>query len=92
MLEVIGAGKPDYNGQDWADVWENSAEYKGLMEDINKIVESRAGNTTDQRNTNDNKEFAMPLWTQVVATTKRAFIAYWRTPEYALVSISQTLD
>jgi ATP-binding cassette, subfamily G (WHITE), member 2, SNQ2 len=91
MLEVIGAGNPDYNGQDWADVWENSIEYKGLMEDINKIIESRAGNT-DKSNKNDDKEFAMPLSTQVVATTKRAFIAYWRTPEYALASTSQALD
>lgn len=85
MLEVIGAGNPDYSGQDWADVWEKSTEYKGLMDDINQIVESRADNT-DQRNKNDEKEFAMPLWTQILATTKRAFIAYWRTPEYALVS------
>ena len=91
MLEVIGAGNPDYSGQDWADVWENSTKYKELMEDINRIVETRAVNT-HQGNKNDDKEFAMPLWTQIMATTRRAFIAYWRTPEYALVSIPGVIE
>lgn len=89
MLEVIGAGNPDYSGQDWGDTWANSTEYKELMEEINQIIDSRRGekDQKDQKNKTDDKEFAMPLWVQIMATTKRTFIAYWRTPEYALVRI-----
>lgn len=85
MLEVIGAGNPDYRGPDWADIWANSPEQKALTEEINQIVSSRRNSQLDRR-TDDDKEFAMPLWTQIVAVTKRSFVAYWRTPNYTLVS------
>ncbi|OKO98316.1 Brefeldin A resistance protein [Penicillium subrubescens] len=83
VLEVIGAGNPDYEGQDWSDVWENSSESKQLSEDLENIISSRR----DQRQdgvTKDDREFAMPLYVQIVAVTKRAFVAYWRLPDYVL--------
>ncbi|KAL2012125.1 hypothetical protein VTN00DRAFT_4843 [Thermoascus crustaceus] len=83
MLEVIGAGNPDYRGPDWADIWANSPEHKALAEEINNIVSSRRNAQLDRR-TDDDREFAMPLWTQIVAVTKRSFVAYWRTPNYTL--------
>lgn len=84
MLEVIGAGNPDYSGKDWADVWANSPESKQRSEEIDQIINSRC-TEKDQGSRNDDREFAMPLGTQIVITTKRAFIAYWRTPEYMIV-------
>ncbi|KAL3456754.1 ABC-2 type transporter-domain-containing protein [Aspergillus heterothallicus] len=81
MLEVIGAGNPEYKGQDWGDVWAESQECKALSDEIKKLTESRRGNE-QERNKDDDREYAMPIWTQVVAVTKRSFIAYWRTPEY----------
>jgi hypothetical protein len=85
MLEVIGAGNPDYDGQDWGDVWENSTESKQLSEDLESIISSRRDQRQDEV-TKDDREFAMPLYVQIVAVTKRAFVAYWRLPDYVLVS------
>jgi len=84
MLEVIGAGNPDYKGQDWGDVWANSPESKKLSEELENIISSRR-NIQDDEKTTDNREYAMPLYTQIVAVTKRAFVAYWRLPDYILV-------
>lgn len=85
MLEVIGAGNPEYRGQDWGDVWANSQNCKQLSDEISHTIESRRSNEKE-RNKDDDREYAMPIWTQVVAVTKRSFVAYWRTPEYNIVS------
>ena len=85
MLEVIGAGNPEYKGQDWGDVWESSSEAKQLSEEIEQIISSRR-NKEDNKNTRDDREYAMPRYVQILAVTKRAFVAYWRSPEYILVS------
>ncbi|KAJ6188460.1 hypothetical protein N7519_003368 [Penicillium mononematosum] len=83
MLEVIGAGNPDYKGQDWGNVWANSPESERLSEELEGIIASRQNAGSDGK-TNDHREYAMPLYVQVAAVTKRAFVAYWRTPEYIL--------
>ncbi|KAJ5506588.1 CDR ABC transporter [Penicillium expansum] len=83
MLEVIGAGNPDYKGQDWGNVWANSPESKQLSEDLEGIIASRRNSQSDEK-TKDGREYAMPLYVQVVAVTKRAFVAYWRSPDYIL--------
>ena len=85
MLEVIGAGNPEYKGQDWGDVWVNSSESKTMSEDLEKIITSRR-DMEDHGETKDDREYAMPLYVQIVAVTKRAFVAYWRLPDYILVS------
>ncbi|KAF7719647.1 ABC-2 type transporter / CDR ABC transporter family protein [Penicillium ucsense] len=81
MLEVIGAGNPDYKGQDWGDVWENSTEAKKLSEELEQTVSSRRSQRQGDI-MKDDREFATPLHTQVYVVTKRAFVAYWRSPEY----------
>jgi hypothetical protein len=86
MLEVIGAGNPDYKGQDWGEVWANSSESKRLSEEIEGIISSRRDEQSDEA-TRDDREYAMPLYVQISAVTKRAFVAYWRMPDYILVSI-----
>lgn len=87
MLEVIGAGNPDYKGQDWGDVWASSPESKRLSEELENIISTRR-NMRENEETRDDREFAMPLYVQIVAVTKRAFVAYWRLPDYILASIS----
>lgn len=84
MLEVIGAGNPDYKGQDWGDVWANSPESKQLSDDLEKVITSRRSMQDDEK-TRDDREYAMPLYVQIVAVTKRAFVAYWRLPDYIMV-------
>ncbi|KAJ5216103.1 uncharacterized protein N7498_002510 [Penicillium cinerascens] len=83
MLEVIGAGNPDYKGQDWGDVWTNSLEFKKFTEELENIINSRRDMQADDK-IKDDREYAMPLYTQIVAVTKRAFVAYWRLPDYIL--------
>lgn len=87
MLEVIGAGDPEYKGPDWADIWANSPEHQSRVHEIEQIVSSSHGEKSAEKPRGDRK-FAMPVWVQVYATTKRSFIAYWRTPNYALVRAS----
>ena len=90
MLEVIGAGNPDYKGQDWGDVWANSPESKKLTEEVENIISSRRDMQNDER-TRDDREYAMPLYVQIVTVTKRAFVAYWRLPDYVLVRMPYPL-
>ncbi|KAI1938355.1 ATP-binding cassette transporter snq2 [Ophidiomyces ophidiicola] len=82
MLDVIGAGNPEYKGPDWADIWANSPEHKATTEEIERLIKSRQ----DEKHTNmpDGKEFAASQRTQIIATAKRSFIAYWRTPQYTI--------
>lgn len=81
MLEAIGAGNPDYHGQDWGDVWVSSPEHEEESAEIQSMIEGRR-TAARNANTDDDREFAMPLSTQVVAVVKRSFLSYWRTPEY----------
>ncbi|PYH78160.1 ABC transporter [Aspergillus uvarum CBS 121591] len=83
MLDAIGAGNPEYKGQDWGDVWANSEEHRQLSETIESITRERRDKAEGER-IDDDREFAMPVWVQIVAVTKRSFIAYWRTPQYVL--------
>lgn len=83
MLEAIGAGNPDYKGQDWGDVWANSAEHAQRTAEIHSMISERR-NAPTTRATDDDREYAMPLGTQVYSVVKRYFTAYWRTPEYVV--------
>ncbi|THC99137.1 hypothetical protein EYZ11_001388 [Aspergillus tanneri] len=82
MLEVIGGGNPDYKGQDWAEVWARSPQAKARSEEIDQLIESRRGKE-ESESKDDTREYAMPIWAQILAVTKRSFTAYWRTPEYS---------
>lgn len=84
MLEVIGAGDPDYHGQDWADMWASSPESKQLQADIENIVSSRQSIRNEK--IHDDREYAMPLWTQITKVTERSFVSYWRSRDYIMVS------
>lgn len=46
------------------------------------ITERRNAPTTSK--TDDSREYAMPLGTQVYAVVKRSFVSYWRTPDYMI--------
>ena len=82
MLEVIGAGNPDYNGKDWGDVWAASAESFDRGQEIQALVDARF--VRADPTLVDDREFAMPLSTQVRAVVHRCFTSYWRTPEYII--------
>ncbi|XXG97717.1 Flocculation suppression protein [Hypoxylon texense] len=83
MLEVIGAGNPDYHGQDWGDTWQQSKNIQEQTKEMGQMIESRR-HVEHSKNIQDDREYAMPLWTQTSAVVKRSFVAYWRTPNYIL--------
>ncbi|KAF2396877.1 ABC drug exporter AtrF [Trichodelitschia bisporula] len=83
MLDVIGAGNPDYKGKDWGEVWSNSEENAALTEEIYHIVKSRH-DASAADHTKDDREYAMPLSTQVLAVVHRSFTAMWRSPKYVI--------
>ncbi|KAI9835912.1 MAG: hypothetical protein M1819_001810 [Sarea resinae] len=83
MLEVIGAGNPDYHGQDWADVWASSPEMADRTKEIQQMVKDRR-EVPASGSLKDDREYAMPVGTQIVTVVKRSFIAYWRTPPYMI--------
>ena len=83
MLEVIGAGDPNYKGKDWGDVWANSSNHSDRTREISDMISQRQ--TVELSKTlKDDREYAMPLATQTMTVTRRAFIAYWRTPSYII--------
>ena len=81
MLEVIGAGDPNYNGKDWGDVWANSEDHTTRTQEIQDMIDRRK-QVELSKTLKDDREYAMPLSTQTMAVTRRAFVSYWRTPEY----------
>ncbi|KAF2274688.1 ABC drug exporter AtrF [Westerdykella ornata] len=80
MLEAIGAGDPNYRGPDWGDIWATSEENKRLSEEIQGIIRDRRDASGSE--TRDDREYAMPLSTQLVTVIHRSFVAMWRDPVY----------
>ena len=76
MLEVIGAGDPNYKGKDWGDVWEQSKNYESRSDELAEMIERRK-DIEHSKNVRDDREYAMPLLTQTRAVVKRSFVAYW---------------
>jgi len=81
MLEAIRAGDPNYKDADWGDIWENSKDSQDQLKEIQNLIKERRKATTNQT-IKDNREYAMPLSTQIVAVVKRCFTSYWRALEY----------
>ena len=88
MLEVIGAGDPDYKGKDWGDVWADSEEKQARTLEIQSVVKERRSSAGSEKSLVDDREYAMPLSTQIVAVVRRSFISYWRSPDYIIGKFS----
>ncbi|CCG82129.1 putative ABC transporter [Taphrina deformans PYCC 5710] len=85
ILDVVGAGGgigAAKAKQDWPKIWNESEESKKVHKEIQRIRDERGG--TQNKFERDTREFAMPMSAQIMAVTKRIFIAYWRTPQYAM--------
>ena len=54
MLEAIGAGNPDYKGQDWGDVWASSSEHADRSREIEELLGERRNLSTNAK-TDDNR-------------------------------------
>lgn len=81
MLEAIGAGDPSYHGQDWADVWASSADHEERSKEIQHMIDTRQ-RVEPSQSLKDDREYAAPLSLQTTLVVKRAFVSYWRSPNY----------
>lgn len=85
ILDVIGAGGgigAAKAKQDWPQLWRDSEQAHKVLEEIDRIKSDRG----DKQNKfeHDTRKYAMPLSAQISAVTRRIFISYWRTPQYAI--------
>ncbi|KAF6844228.1 ABC transporter [Colletotrichum musicola] len=83
MLEAIGAGDPNYQGEDWGDIWLRSKNFQARSKEIDEMLAKRR-DVEPSKSLKDDREYAMPLSTQTLAVVKRSFVAYWRTPNYII--------
>ncbi|KAJ5975960.1 hypothetical protein N7481_009667 [Penicillium waksmanii] len=87
MLEIIGAGASGKATKDWALVWNESQQAKGIQTEIDRIHDERAsaaGSTSDEAQVG---EYAMPFATQLWYVTYRSFQGFWREPSYVWAKI-----
>ena len=83
MLEAIGAGDPTYKGKDWGDVWASSPEHEERSKEIQSMISARR-DAPLSGSLKDDREYAMPLSTQISAVVHRSFVHYWRDPDYMI--------
>jgi ABC-type multidrug transport system permease subunit/ABC-type multidrug transport system ATPase subunit len=81
MLEVIGAGDPNYQGKDWGDVWAQSKQHDERAHEIAQMIEERK-KVEPSQSLKDNREYAAPLSVQTRAVVERSFVSFWRSPNY----------
>lgn len=79
MMDIIGAGPSGKSNKDWTAIWNDSKERKSIMSELETLHSTLKDKPTNSVSTG---EFAVPMSTQVLETTKRVFQQYWRTPSY----------
>ncbi|RKK74598.1 ABC transporter CDR4 [Fusarium oxysporum] len=94
MLEVIGAAPGAITEIDWPDIWQNSAEYQLVQQELGKLASS-ASFEQPSTDTHVYEEFAASSLEQHRQVTKRVFEQYWRSPGYiyakALLAVGVSL-
>lgn len=87
MLDAIGAGQsPRIGDKDWGAIWNDSAEFENVKEEIVRLKTERVRETESQT-VAPAKEFATPLWHQIVTVNKRQQKAFWRQPNYGFTRL-----
>lgn len=82
MLEVIGAAPGSHSDKDWHSIWRNSAEYREVCNELDRLAEERPKMTKPIEDKDSFRPFAAPMGSQLLEVTHRVFSQYWRTPSY----------
>jgi ABC-type multidrug transport system ATPase subunit/ABC-type multidrug transport system permease subunit len=91
MLEVIGAAPGSHADIDWVDTWRKSPEFASVRSELEEMKRERcqlARATSNSHDKSSYREFAAPMWVQLVEVQKRVFQQYWRTPSYIYSKLS----
>ena len=78
FLEVIGAGSRGGTSLDWQQLWREEARHS------DKVLEKSEGDRINGGGSQRNAEtkYAAPVYTQLSIVLKRAWLFYWREPDY----------
>ncbi|KAF6805269.1 ABC-2 type transporter [Colletotrichum sojae] len=84
MLTAIGAAPGTTTETDWHQTWRSSPEYQAVQDELQRL---KSDGATREKSAHEDdaafhKEFAAPLWDQLMIVTRRVFQQYWRTPSY----------
>ncbi|KAH6876526.1 ABC transporter [Thelonectria olida] len=84
MLSAIGAAPGSHSDIDWHQAWRDSSEYQSVQTELQRLrAEGSAQSPIDHHSNKEHyREFASPLWDQLLIVTRRVFQQYWRTPSY----------
>lgn len=88
MLEAIGAAPGSTADVDWYQAWRQSPEYQGVQGELNRLAAPTASQEKPEHGHHGKhddsayREFAAPLWDQLLVVCHRVFQQYWRTPSY----------
>lgn len=83
MLEAIGAAPGSATDIDWHEAWRASPEYQEVRAELDQLKAQDTGRRASRKeDPGAYREFAAPLWDQLLIVTQRVFQQYWRTPTY----------
>ncbi|KAL5365282.1 ABC multidrug transporter [Aspergillus floccosus] len=77
ILEIVSG---ESTSLDWVQIWKESQERKGILEELGRLQTPDAQSPTDEDDSDS--EFAMPLHSQLYHVLRRVFQQYYRQPEY----------
>ncbi|KAJ5757976.1 P-loop containing nucleoside triphosphate hydrolase protein [Penicillium nucicola] len=75
------AVKPENGGHDWVQTWNDSLERQVILDRISRLNEESAS-WIRQTSVDKDQQFALSLWHQTIAVTKRHWTAVWRNGLY----------
>ena len=88
MLDAIGAGlTPRMGERDWGEIWRDSPEFQQVKEDVIALKSSRQQDLASSSITEEEQEYASPLWHQIKVVSKRMHLAFWRSPNYGFTRL-----
>lgn len=84
MLEVIGAAPGSTSEIDWHQTWRDSSEYQAVQAELKRLRDNPSASTHGSEDGDEGsyRQFAAPLWDQLLIVTHRVFQQLWRTPSY----------
>ncbi|TVY47802.1 Protein SNQ2 [Lachnellula occidentalis] len=78
MIDVVSGNIA--KGKDWHEIWLASPEYQHTTEELERIITTAAA--APPGSTDDGREFATPLWTQIKIVTHRMNLSLYRNTDY----------
>ena len=83
ILEAIGAGATATTDKDWAQLFKESQLSAELDASLRDIAARRSDSGAPEGNkSQQSREYAQPVGTQIAVTVYRTFLSYWRNPGY----------